>query len=93
MEGFIFDNGKIVNPSFLDYTIPTAMDMPSPVNCMIEIPSPDGPFGALGPSEAATVGTAPAINSAVYNAVGVRIFDLPITPYKVLKAIREKNNK
>jgi CO/xanthine dehydrogenase Mo-binding subunit len=93
MEGFIFDNGKIVNPSFLDYTIPTSMDMPSPVNCIIEIPSPDGPFGALGPSESATVGTAPAINSAVFNAVGVRIFDLPITPYKVLKAIREKNNK
>ena len=56
----------------------------------MEIPSPTGPFGALGPSESATVATAPAIGNAVYNAVGVRIFDLPITPYKVLKAIREK---
>lgn len=93
MEGFIFDGGKIVNPSFLDYTIPTAMDIPSPVDLVIEVPSLTGPFGALGPSESATVATAPAINSAVYNAVGIRVFELPITPYKILKAIRERKKE
>jgi len=93
MEEYIFDNGKMVNPSFLDYTIPTAMDVPNPVNIVIEVPAPDGPFGAKGMAEASMVSTAPAIACAVKEAVGVRIHDLPLTPYKILKAIREKKNK
>ena len=93
MEEYIFDNGKMVNPSFLDYTIPTAMDVPNPVNIIIEVPSPDGPFGAKGMAEAAMVSTAPAVACAIKGAVGVRIHDLPLTPYKILKAIREKKKK
>jgi len=93
MEEYIFDNGKMVNPSFLDYTIPTAMDVPNPVNIIIEVPAPDGPFGAKGMAEAAMVSTAPAVACAVKEAVGVRIHDLPLTPYKILKAIREKKKK
>jgi len=89
MEEYLFDNGKMVNPSFLDYTIPTAMDVPNPVNIIIEVPSPGGPFGAKGIAEAAMVSTAPAIACAIRGAVGVRIKDLPLTPYKILEAIKK----
>jgi len=57
---------------------------------IVEDPDPAGPFGAKGIGEPGLVPTAPAIANAVYDAVGVRITDLPITPEKVLKALREK---
>lgn len=93
MEQYLFDNGKMVNPSLLDYSIPTAMDVPSIRATWIENPSPSGPFGARGVGEPALVPTAPAIANAIYRAVGVRIRDLPITPDKVLRALREGRGK
>jgi CO/xanthine dehydrogenase Mo-binding subunit len=93
MEDYIFDNGKMVNPSFLDYTIPTAMDAIDPVSVMVEKPSPDGPFGAKGIAETGMVATSPAISNAIEDALGIRIKDLPITPYKIIKALREKDLK
>jgi len=57
---------------------------------IIEDPDPSGPYGAKGIGEPGLVPTAPAIANAIYDAVGVRIKDLPITPEKVLAALREK---
>ena len=68
----------------------TALDMPPIEAIVIETDDPAGPFGAKGMSEPACIPTALAIANAVYDAVGVRIRDLPITPEKVLKALREK---
>jgi xanthine dehydrogenase molybdenum-binding subunit len=58
---------------------------------VIETDDPDGPFGAKGIGEPGCVPTAPAVANAVFNAVGVRIKDLPITPEKVLAAIQEQS--
>jgi CO/xanthine dehydrogenase Mo-binding subunit len=59
---------------------------------IIEDGNPGGPYGAKGISEVATVPVAPAIINAIYNAVGIRIFDLPATKDKILKAIESRNN-
>ena len=82
--------GKTVNPSFMDYRMPSMLDMPEVVPIVIEMAHEHGPFGAKGVGEPGLVATAPAIANAVYDAVGVRIKDLPITPDKVLAALREK---
>jgi xanthine dehydrogenase molybdenum-binding subunit len=59
---------------------------------VVETNDPFGPFGAKGIGEPGSVPTAPAIANAIYDAVGVRIKDLPITPEKVLAALKEKTN-
>ena len=73
--------------SFTEYLLPTARDVPANVEIQIlEIPDPSGPYGAKGIAEIALVPTAPAIANAVFNAIGVRVQDLPITPEKILAA-------
>jgi CO/xanthine dehydrogenase Mo-binding subunit len=79
-----------MNPNFRDYKILTAKDVVSIMAPVLETPDKEGPFGAKGIGEPGCVPTAPAIANAIYNAVGVRITDLPITPERVLSAIREK---
>ena len=89
MEEIQVKNGVIQNPSLLDYRIPTVQDVPVVDPIIVETLDPDGPFGAKGMGECSTVPTAPAIANAVYDATGVRIKDLPITPEKVLRALEE----
>jgi len=86
--------GRIRNPNFTDYKIPTAAEMNFPIDLeFIETDDPSGPYGAKGVGEPGMCPTAPAIANAVYDAVGVRIRDLPITPEKVLAALDEKRNQ
>ena len=59
----------------------------------IEVPHERGPFGAKGMGETGTFGVSPAIANALYDAVGVRILELPLTPEKVLRAIRDAENR
>ncbi len=82
--------GTTVNPSFVDYKIPTALDMPRVESLLVELPHERGPFGAKTVGEPALVPTAAAIGNAVANAIGVRIRDLPITPEKVLAALKAR---
>jgi len=85
--------GRVMNPNLLDYKMFTAKDR-IPIDAVIIEPmEPTGPFGAKGIGEPACVPTAPAIANAVYDAVGVRIKDLPITPEKVLAALKEKEQE
>ncbi len=88
-EEYKTDRGKNLNPNFLDYKILSApdVDFPIDVDC-IETHDEEGPFGAKGVGEPGLVPTAPAIANAVYDAIGVRIHSLPITPEKVLAALR-----
>jgi len=86
------EGGKITIPSFSTYLIPIAMDMPEIHSIIVEEPSNNGPFGVKGLGESALVPTAAAIANAVYDAIGVRIYSLPITPEKVLQALQQKNN-
>ncbi|MEE9612034.1 MAG: molybdopterin cofactor-binding domain-containing protein, partial [Desulfatiglandales bacterium] len=89
-ENLIHKEGVTINPNFLEYGLPTVMDS-LPIKAVpVETVDPEGPFGAKGMGEAALIPTAPAIANAIYDAVGVRIYDLPITPDKVLAALRKK---
>jgi xanthine dehydrogenase molybdenum-binding subunit len=82
--------GKILNPNFRDYKIPTVQEMNFPIDLdFIETNDSYGPFGAKGVAEPGLVPTAPAIANAIFNAVGVRIRDLPITPEKILAALKK----
>jgi len=89
-EQYRFDrSGRMTNPSFWDYKIYTAADVPEIVTILTGSYEETGPFGAKSIGEIAINGPAPAIANAIYDAVGVRIFDLPITPQKVWKKLRE----
>lgn len=82
------EDGRIVNGNFADYTMPTAESVPMLRGSFIETMDPVGPYGAKASSETPILMAAPAIANAVFDAVGVRIRDLPITPEKVLAALR-----
>jgi xanthine dehydrogenase molybdenum-binding subunit len=92
-EDLIIDpqSGRALNASFVDYKMPLSMDMPPIKPIILEIaPNDDGPFGAKGVGEDPIIAIGPAIASAVYDAIGVRMRQLPITPEKVLQALRSK---
>jgi carbon-monoxide dehydrogenase large subunit len=92
-EGIQFDNGKVTNPSFMDYKIPCAQEIPEVETILVEVPLPEGPFGAKGIGELSVVGVAPAIGNAIYDALKVRIKELPLSPSRVLAAIEEKETQ
>lgn len=83
-------NGRVLNPGFRDYQMLTAMDVVPIEPVVVEPLDEDGPYGAKGVGEPGLVPTAPAIANAIYDAVGVRIRDLPITPEKILAALKKK---
>ena len=87
-EELIYEEGKLVSPSFSEYLIPTSMDMPEITSVILESRSGLGPFGAKGIGEPSLTPVAPAIANAVADAIGGRVFDLPITPEKIVRAIR-----
>ncbi len=81
-------DGRILNPSFTDYKIPTIGEMDFPVEIeLVETADAAGPFGAKGVGEPGLVPTAPAIANAIFDAIGVRIRDLPITREKIVAAV------
>ncbi|MDJ0924408.1 MAG: xanthine dehydrogenase family protein molybdopterin-binding subunit [Acidimicrobiia bacterium] len=92
-EDMRFDEaGKMMNPNFTDYKIPTAFDIPDEVvPIIVEVPQPDGPFGARGVGEHTMIAAAPVIANAVYDALGVRIKSMPVTQEKVAMAYLEKS--
>lgn len=91
MEEVVLDKGITKTPSFTKYLIPTVLDMPPVETFIIEDPVERGPYGAKGVGEGAIIPTAAALANAVYDAIGVRIRSLPITPEKVLAALEELN--
>jgi CO/xanthine dehydrogenase Mo-binding subunit len=87
-EALMYDgNGRLMNPSLLDYRKLTAADLPSIETIIVEKPSPSGPFGARGVGEPPIVPAPAAIANAVEDAVGVRITEAPITPERIALAI------
>ncbi|MCK5622065.1 MAG: xanthine dehydrogenase family protein molybdopterin-binding subunit, partial [Alphaproteobacteria bacterium] len=89
-EEMLYEEGKLVTPSFSEYLMPTSMDMPRVQCILLESRSGLGPFGAKGVGEPAITAVAPAIANAVADAIGVRVHEMPITPERVVRAIREK---
>ncbi|MEJ7686471.1 MAG: xanthine dehydrogenase family protein molybdopterin-binding subunit [Variovorax sp.] len=88
-EQLHLEAGRISNGNFADYTMATADSVPMLRGGLVESNDPNGPYGAKGASETAILPGAPAIANAVYDAIGVRITDLPITPEKILAALRQ----
>jgi CO/xanthine dehydrogenase Mo-binding subunit len=87
-ELVVDDQGKVRNSSFLDYHLVTSLDMPEMKTIIVECPEPDGPYGAKGLGEPGLAPTPAAIGNAVANALGIRIYDLPLTPERVYWAIQ-----
>ncbi|MCP4693847.1 MAG: molybdopterin-dependent oxidoreductase, partial [Desulfobacterales bacterium] len=95
LEEVITDNGVMLNPQFADYKIPTTLDCPNLDNyksAIIETAHRDGPWGAKGVGEGTMVCSSPAIANAIYDAIGIRFHDIPITPEMVLRALKEKKS-
>lgn len=88
-EELIVKEGRTLNPNFHDYRLFTAADMPHIETIVVETDDPQGPFGAKGVGEMGGTPTAAAIANAIYDAVGVRLTTLPMTPERVLKALDE----
>lgn len=93
LEDYRTEKGWSMTNSFLDYKMATAVDMPPVVPIIVESNDPEGPFGAKEASEGTNVATIPSIANAVYDAIGVRIKSLPITPEKILRALEEKEKE
>ncbi len=87
-EDLKVEGGKILNPSFTDYKLPTTTDLPEMVLDFVETIDPDGPFGAKGIGEAPLIPVAAAIANAVAHATGVRFTELPLTPERVLEGLK-----
>ncbi len=93
-EEVLTEGGRILNPNFADYKIPTAVEMDFPIEIgFVETDEPTGPYGVKGIGEPGLTPTAPAIGNAIADAIGIRIHDLPITPEKLLATIQAKNEE
>jgi CO/xanthine dehydrogenase Mo-binding subunit len=91
MEQLLLDEGVVVNPSFADYKLVTSLEVPEIEVEFVGSPDPAGPFGAKGLGEHGCIPTAAAIANAIYDAVGVRLFELPATPSRVLQGILKED--
>jgi len=92
LENILFgDRGQIMNSSFLEYKIPTALDMADVSFLEAGSPDPSGPFGAKEIGEGLIISTVPAIVNAIWDAAGVRITELPVEPEKVLEELKKRS--
>ncbi|MBI4187549.1 MAG: xanthine dehydrogenase family protein molybdopterin-binding subunit [Chloroflexi bacterium] len=93
-EGLTYDSqdGHLRTPSIMEYKLPTAADLPDMQTFIVEAIDPDIPLGNKGVGEPGIICPAAAIANAIYDAVGVRIKDLPITPVKIMRALQEKHD-
>ena len=88
-EEMVFSDGQVLNASLADYKIPGFLDLPRELSAAyVEMPHRDGPFGAKGVGETGIFSPSPAIANALYDATGVMIHEMPLTPERVLRAIR-----
>ena len=92
-EEMLWRDGRLMNPGLLEYRSPSSVDAASPEieAILVESVDPEGPFGAKEASEGSLAACIPAVANAIYDAVGVRLTELPMTPEKVLRALRSKS--
>lgn len=89
-EFHIWNDGRVLNPTQLEYKVPLAVDMPKINNIIVETIDPNGPYGAKEAGMSIAMSAAQAYSGAICNAIGVYMNDFPLTPDKILKAIEEK---
>jgi CO/xanthine dehydrogenase Mo-binding subunit len=92
MEELILDGGRIRNPSFTDYLIPTALDTPSVVATVIEEPEPGAPFGAKGVGEPPVISPTPAVVAAIRAATGLALNRVPVRPQDIALAAADSRS-
>ncbi len=92
-ETMSYRGTRLMNPSLLDYKIPMPQQMPKVEILLVGDDDPEGPFGAKEAGEGPLIATLPAVGNALYDAIGVRFTDLPITPDKVLKGIDQRTKE
>jgi CO/xanthine dehydrogenase Mo-binding subunit len=91
LEEMVYKDGQLLNPNLVDYRVPTFADVPQKFeSILVESNNGPGPFGAKGTGEGGLLPVAPAIGNAVCRATGLRLYDLPLTPEKVWRALRKK---
>ena len=87
-EEYIYnEKGEMTNASFLDYRLPTSLDLPMIDAVIVEVPNPGHPYGVRGVGETPIVAPPAAIANAIYHAIGVRMKELPMSPGRILKAL------
>ena len=92
-EEYIYgEDGRLQNPIFLDYRIPVASDLPMIDTVIVEVPNPGHPYGVRGVGETGITPPLPALANAIRSATGLRMTGLPMTPPKILKALKEQGN-
>ena len=89
-EYFYDEEGRLKNASLLDYRLPTALDVPMLETVVLESPNPAHPFGVRGCGEISIAPPPAAIANAIHDAVGVRLYSMPMAPHKVCAALKEK---
>ena len=93
-EEYFFDSeGRMLNSSWLDYRMPTAKDLPMIDTQLVQVPNPGHPTGVRGVGEVSIIPPVPAIANAIYQATGVRMTELPMSPTAVLEAMLVKEDK
>jgi CO/xanthine dehydrogenase Mo-binding subunit len=87
-ESYAYDErGEMLNPNLLDYKLPTSLDVPSIDTVIVEVPYPDHPYGLRGVGETPILPPPAAIANAIYRAAGVRLYELPMTPARILQGM------
>lgn len=93
MEQLIIDQGRVTTTNFGESKIPSIRDIPPLKTVIQDFPVGNGPYGGMSIGEPPVLVAAAAIANAIYDAVGARIFDLPITAEKVLRAVKEASDE
>ncbi len=90
MEEMIYKDGQLLNPNLIDYRVPNFLDVPGKLQTiLLENQNGPGPFGSKGMGEGGLLPVASAVGNALYNAVGVRLYDLPLTPERVWRGLKQ----
>jgi CO/xanthine dehydrogenase Mo-binding subunit len=89
-EEQVFRRGYLKNPSILEYRSPTFLEMPEVESFLVETDDPEGPFGAKEVGQGPLLPVIPAVANAIYDAIGVRVDEVPISPDKIVKALQQK---
>ena len=91
-EYYTSPDGVMLNSSFLDYRMPTSLDLPKIETIVVEVPNVNHPFGVRGIGETGIVPPAPAVANAIADAIGVRLYQTPMNPGRILDALMQKRN-
>ena len=86
------EHGRLRNPSLLDYRQATAVDLPDIQTIVVEVPSPDGPFGARGIGEPSIIPAPAAIANAIAHVTGIHLDVTPMNPERVWRALRDASS-